>query len=111
MRLPIFFRMIFNARLFEKLFAWALLILFGWFFQSFFTIFLITFLFAYLFLDIGKSLHTFFNRYAQKVQNPLLHGILKRLFSLTSMVTLIYVGFIALISISLSVLLPKIITE
>ena len=111
MRLPIFFRMVFNTRLFEKIFAWTLLIFFGWFFQSFFTIFLITFLFAYLFLDMGKNLYGFFAPHMEKIQNPALRRYFLWAFSLTSMVTVVYVAFIALVSIVFSVLLPKLINE
>lgn len=54
--------LIFSSKFFEKLLAFSLLLLVGYFLRDFLALFLITFIFAYLFLSAGevlaKKLHT-----------------------------------------------------
>ena len=104
-------RFLFNRLFFQKLFVLTLLGIIIISFREFVVPFLITFLFAYLFLDIGTSLHDRLARHTRQVPDGWLRTVFVRLTSVNSIVTMLYIGFIAIVVLVFSTFIPRLVEE
>jgi predicted PurR-regulated permease PerM len=111
MKLPFIFKLIFNRYFFEKAFALFILGLIIYALQSFLLIFLFAFLFAFLFLDLSKWLMSRIDLLTTKMDRGRLRTTLKAVNKPTIIISLIYIGFITMISLMFYSLIPQLIEE
>lgn len=112
MIIPSIFKIVFNRYFFQKIFALLLLILIAYTLKWFVFLFLATFLFAYLFLNFWEFLSEKLNKFiVVKVENKNLNIFFKKIFSINSIVLVLYLSFVWLLAYAISDLLPKIIQE
>jgi predicted PurR-regulated permease PerM len=111
MKLPFIFKLIFNRYFFEKAFALSILGLMVYALQSFLLIFLFAFLFAFLFLDLSKWLISRINLLITKMDRGRLRTTLKAINKPTIVISLIYLGFITIITLMFYSLIPQLIEE
>lgn len=112
MKIPSFARLVFNKYFFQKIFAILLLILVAYLLKWFVFLFLATFLFAYLFLSLWEFLHIKLNKLVvSKCLTKTTSNIFTFLFSINSIVLILYLIFIWLLVFAISDLIPKLISE
>lgn len=101
---------IFSEIFFKKIFAILLLILLILFFKDFLVLFLIIFIFSYLSLEVGEFLFSKIENFNERKKNKL-SKFLKKYLTINTIVTILYIIFIALIFYIIVRIFPKIIEE
>lgn len=104
--LPIIFSEIFFRKIFAILCLVAILV----FFRDFLVLFLIIFIFSYLSLEFGEFLFSKIENFHEKKKNKL-SRFLKKYFTINTIVTILYIIFIALIFYIIVRIFPKILEE
>jgi len=111
MKLPLFFRIVFNRYFFEKLFAISLFFGILYLMKDFFLMFFMTFLFYYLFAALAEWIYNNGCILIDRIHNKKIRHILHTIFRFNLIVLIVYVFFILLFSLSVTSILPKIIQE
>ena len=104
-------RLLLSRLFFQKILALLVLVFVIYMFNEFVIVFLITFLFAYLFLDMGSHIHDRLQPLIQRISEPNLKKILSCVTSVNVIVTLLYIGFIAVITLIILAFVPRLIAE
>ena len=111
MRLPFLFKLVLNRYFFQKIFAITLLFLGIYFLESFLAIFLIAFLFSYLFFDVAKVISAKMVQFSDHVSHRLVRKFFRTGSSLPVVITLVYIGFIAVVISLFYTLIPHLLEE
>lgn len=110
-RLNKFWDFIFSPAFVHKFLAYFLFILFLIIFQNFISIIILTFIFWYIFYSISKFIKVKLDYYFDKFLNQKTSIILKKFFSLDFIIIWVYLGFILIIGLMASSMIPKLIHE
>jgi predicted PurR-regulated permease PerM len=103
--------LIFSSTFFQKLFAFGLLFLVGYILSDFLLLFFITFLFAYLFLESGSWLTGVIHAWGLHTHRSKAAELALRYNNTNIVVTLLYILFIAIVSLLFVTIIPQIIGE
>jgi predicted PurR-regulated permease PerM len=103
--------LIFSSTFFQKLFAFGLLILLGYILSDFLLLFFITFLFAYLFLESGSWLTGVIHAWGLHSRRNKAAELALRYNNTNIVVTMLYILFIAIVSLLFVTIIPQIIGE
>ena len=111
MKFPILLRFVFNRVFFQKVAAILLFALAFWALQGFVVFFLATFLFSYLFLYAGEFLSSRAKSLLSGLRSRALRDALAPFAGVPAMVLACYVLFAALVVLTVSDLVPRVIQE
>lgn len=103
--------LIFSSAFFQKLFAFGFLFLIGYILSDFLLLFFITFLFAYLFLESGSWLTGVIHAWGLHSRRNKAAELALRYNNTNIVVTLLYILFIAIVSLLFVTIIPQIISE